>query len=413
LKYKKEKQTNYKAEDVAMLARRNYKSNRKYVIINPLQGKHLPVRPGDALAMMRRLGRIVNEAFQGERLLCVGLAETATAIGAAVAEACGCGYIHTTRESADDPNNPDNGFVFSETHSRWPEQKLRSRNWEKLANRVDRIVFVDDEISTGKTIRAIAARLEEMDAVPRSAAHFSVASIVSATSAENSALFEEAGIQEIYLVKVQNDKFDSVAAEMEPDLSRLFDAGRLPEPDAVDFTFFEIPGKEDPRDGVPIKRYIDACAAFSGKLSETLALEPNVSRILMLGTEEFMFPVLYAAQLIERKRSGLAVYTHSTTRSPIAPSSNPEYPISSAYRLQSTYDRERETFIYNLAPYDQAVIVTDSNMDSKALIEALGDARRSLASAGTRKITAVRWNFAGQCKRVYAFSSKNERDFIS
>jgi hypothetical protein len=255
-------------------------------------------------------------------------------------------------------------------------------------------VFVDDEISTGKTIRAIVASLGEMNAIPRDSMRFAVASIVSATSAENSALFEKAGIQEIYLVKSASDNFDSTVAAMKPDLSRLFDAADLPEPDAEDFAFFEIDGKEDPRDGVSIKQYIDVCAAFAGKLSEALVLEPNASRILMLGTEEFMFPVLYAAQFIERQNPGLAVYTHATTRSPIAPSSHPECPIRSAYRLPSAYDRKRETFVYNLAPYDQAVILTDSTMDSESLIEVLGGVRQSLASAGTKRITAVRWNFS-------------------
>ncbi|MDR1216708.1 MAG: phosphoribosyltransferase family protein [Treponema sp.] len=373
------------------VARRNYKSTRKYVIVNPLQGKHLPVRAEDALAMMRELGRLVKETFPGERLLCVGFAETATAIGAVVAETCACDYIHTTREHTD----TDPGFAFSETHSRWTEQKLRSMNWAKLIRDVDRIVFIDDEISTGKTIRAIISRLGEMDAVPRGELRFAVASLINVMNTEDAALFEDAGIQEVHLVKVANDEFDSIASAIKPDLSRLFDAKDLPEPDAGDFAFFEISGKEDPRNGVSIKRYINACAEFAEELSATLALGRDTRRILILGTEEFMFPALYAAQFIEWENPGLAVYTHATTRSPIAPSSHAGYPIFAAYRLPSAYDRERETFVYNLASYDQAVIVTDSELDSQALIEALGGARKSLAFAGTKKVTAVRWHPSG------------------
>ncbi|MDR0644681.1 MAG: phosphoribosyltransferase family protein [Treponema sp.] len=391
----------YKAEDVIRLARRNYKGSRSYVIVNPLQGKHLPVHPKDALAMMQQLGRTVNETFRGERLLCVGFAETATAIGAAVAAVCNCAYIHTTRERViGDDNDLTRGFVFSETHSRWPEQKLRSVNWEKLIRGVERIVFVDDEISTGKTIRTAIACLEEMGAIPCGALRFAVASIVNEVNEENAALFEEAGIQEVHLVKAANDEFEAVARAMEPDLSHLYDADDLPKTDRGDFTFFEIGGKEDPRSGVVIEQYIAACARFADELSETLALEPDTHRILLLGTEEFMFPVLYAAQFLERKNPGLSVYTHSTTCSPIAPCSQPGYPISSAYRLRSVYDCRRETFVYNLASYDRAVIATDSELDSKALIEIFGGVHRALVFAGVKKITAVKWKtFTGQTKK--------------
>ncbi|MDR0410749.1 MAG: phosphoribosyltransferase family protein [Treponema sp.] len=391
----------YKAEDLLLLARRNYEGSRRFVVINPFQGKHLPVRPEDALAMMEQLGRSVKETFQGERLLCVGFAETATAIGAVVAEVCGCAYIHTTRERSKEDSVDD--FIFCETHSRWSEQRLRFRNWERLIRGVDRIVFVEDEISTGKTIRTLVSLLREKGAVlqepKRDSPRFAVASLVNELNARDSGLLYTDGIQEIYLVKAENNQFDSVASAMEPDLSLFYDADDLPEPDSESWAFFEIGGKVDPRNGLTKGRYGSACAVFAEELTSMLALEHDVRRILLIGAEEFMFPALYVAQFLERKYPGLAVYTHSTTLSPIAPCSLPGYPISSAYRLRSVYDHARESFIYNLAPYDFAVIVTDSELDSAVLREVLRDTYRALAFAGVKQIAAVRWKAAnGQDK---------------
>ncbi|MDR0784956.1 MAG: phosphoribosyltransferase family protein [Treponema sp.] len=384
---------NYKAEDLLLLARRNYEGSRKFVVVNPFQGKHLPVRPEGAFAMMRRLGCSVREAFQGERLLCVGFAETATAIGAVVADVCNCAYIHTTRERSKEDSVDD--FTFCETHSRWPEQRLRSRNWERLVRDVDRIVFVEDEISTGKTIRTLASVIRERGAAlqtpRRDPPRFAAAALVNELDAQDSQLLHAAGIQEIHLAKAENNRFDSVASAMEPDLSLLYEADDLPEPSAESAAFIEIGGKVDPRNGLAKGRYGAACARFAEELSSALALEYSASRILVLGTEEFMFPALYVARFLEQKYPDIVVYTHSTTLSPIAPCSLPGYPISSAYRLRSVHDRARESFVYNLAPYDSAVVVTDSELDSVVLKDVLRGAYKALAFAGVKKITAVRW----------------------
>ena len=67
-------------------------------MVNPLQGKHIPVSPGQALKMMDALAAKVRLAYPEERLLLVGFAETATAIGARLAVTLDSGYIQTTRE---------------------------------------------------------------------------------------------------------------------------------------------------------------------------------------------------------------------------------------------------------------------------------------------------------------------------
>lgn len=46
----------YTAADTLRIARRVNNSKRAYLLVNPLQGKHLPVSPQAALKMMQTLG---------------------------------------------------------------------------------------------------------------------------------------------------------------------------------------------------------------------------------------------------------------------------------------------------------------------------------------------------------------------
>ena len=74
----------YSQNDLLRVAKRVRNAKRSYLLVNPLQGKHIPVSPARSLEMMNTLGGRLAEAYPGARLV-IGFAETATAIGAAVA----------------------------------------------------------------------------------------------------------------------------------------------------------------------------------------------------------------------------------------------------------------------------------------------------------------------------------------
>lgn len=81
----------------------------------------------------------------------IGFAETATAIGAQAAITLGTKYIQTTREVI-----PDARYLFfSEAHSHATEQKLVKDDIDRVINDIDRIVFIEDEVTTGNTIMNI------------------------------------------------------------------------------------------------------------------------------------------------------------------------------------------------------------------------------------------------------------------
>ena len=51
----------YTERELLRLARRHHNTRRTYLLINPLQGKHIPVSPSEALSMMHTLGERMSE----------------------------------------------------------------------------------------------------------------------------------------------------------------------------------------------------------------------------------------------------------------------------------------------------------------------------------------------------------------
>ncbi len=138
----------YTETSLVRVARRENNNKRKYLVVNRLQGKHIPVKPCEALAMFRALADVVKGRFGREKLLVIGFAETATAVGAAVAAELGADYMQTTREQIFGVEY----LYFSEEHSHATEQKLVKDDIDRVIDAVERIVFVEDEVTTGKTI---------------------------------------------------------------------------------------------------------------------------------------------------------------------------------------------------------------------------------------------------------------------
>ena len=111
----------YSAEDVLTLAKRYKNTKRQYLLVDPLQGKHLPVEPEKALEMFRSLGLELAEKYPDTKLI-IGFAETATAVGTGVSTCFeNCMYIHTTREEIPEV---ESWAEFLEEHSHAAEQKL-------------------------------------------------------------------------------------------------------------------------------------------------------------------------------------------------------------------------------------------------------------------------------------------------
>ena len=354
--------TSYTKETTLRVAKRYRNAKRAYLLVNPLQAKHMPVSPTEALTMMRTLGEGLRQEFPGARLV-LGFAETATALGAAVASRLGpdCAFLTTTREAGEGP-----GWVrFLEEHSHAAEQKLWGGDLDALLQETDTVLFVDDEISTGKTLRNMVAQLtRRWPALGEKT--LVAASLLNRVTPEQEKALVDAGITCRCLVRLpQEDHTAQVAdwtvTEAPPTV-----------PQNLSFRQETLPGEGllDPRKTLRIGAYDGSCQAVAeAMLSRALGPVETLGKTLVLGTEECMYPALRLGERLERL--GAEVCCHATTRSPIGLCDAPGYPIRSGWKLPSFYEEERTTYIYNLREYDTVIVVSDTKKTDLRAIQAL------------------------------------------
>lgn len=378
---------NYQQKDLVRIAKRENNTKRNYLVVDPLQGKHVPVTPSAALNLFKNLAAKLQGKYEGERLLLIGFAETATAIGAQAAITLGTKYIQTTREVI-----PDARYLFfSEAHSHATEQKLVKDDIDRVINDIDRIVFIEDEVTTGNTIMNI---IKIITKEYQKKIKFAVASLLNGMTEESLKIYQDEKIELHYLVKTDHSGYGAVAEQYRCDGLYICAIPENHTHESADIDvqseknmrehIISIPGWMNARRFVDAKQYETACR----KLAETVIAETSVKqgeRVLVIGTEEFMYPALLTGQEIEKM--GCDVRSHSTTRSPIAVSTEEEYPLHCRYELRSLYDPDRKTFIYDLESYDRVIVMTDSALVSLKGLETLTYALRMK----NENITVIRW----------------------
>ena len=445
----------YTEQDLVRIARRENNNKRKYLVVNRLQGKHIPVRPHEALSMFCALADTLKGKYENETLLVIGFAETATAVGAAVAAELGADYMQTTREAV-----PGVSYLyFSEEHSHATEQKLVKDDIDRVINRIDRIIFVEDEVTTGKTILNSIAILQNQYTKP---IKFSVASILNGMDKTALETYQKHDIELFWLVKTEHATYAETAEaykgdgsyivcknDIEPEnrstvqnasesdmpVTNQTGSKRLQKDESEDgphgigqmhnmehihsaehrcgteginhteqrcsienishterrcsiektgqIECIKINQHMDARRIVNAAEYIKYCESLYQDIARQMELD-SVQNLLVLGTEEYMYPALYTADRFEGQ--GKNVRFHATTRSPVAVSTENDYPLHTRYELRSLYDSNRTTYIYDLQKYDTVVIITDAEGD---IGEGLSSLDRALKLCGNGHIVLV------------------------
>ena len=356
----------YTEKDLVRIAKRENNKKRNYLVVNPLQGKHIPISPQKALELFSALADTIKCTYKDETLLLIGFAETATAIGAHAAVCLGSRYIQTTRETI-----PGSEYLFfSEEHSHAAEQKLVKRDMDQAAEEADRIIFVEDEVTTGNTILNI---ISVLDKTYNHKFQYAAASLLNGMSRECLETYHKKNIPLHYLVKTDHTGYGAIADGCAADGDYyVCRDGRFQtyERQDYEYQFHEFPMKKP--EAVPVlpisgmvnarrltdgTRYAQACETLWRELSARLGTISG-KRLLVAGTEEFMYPALFVGRKLEER--GNEVKCHSTTRSPITVSKNEAYPLHSRYELRSLYDVQRTTYLYEIGTYDIVIVVTDA-----------------------------------------------------
>lgn len=328
-----ENKTGKNIDEVITITKRDGNKKRKYLILNKLQGKYIPVRGSTAIEMFDKLSNEIKQ-YEGN-IIVIGFAETATAIGARIAYNLALNpknnvtYLTTTREIC----NMEPICEFKEEHSHAVEQILYGD--KKTFENADYIIFAEDEVTTGNTICNCVNRLNLN-------CKFIVASLLNCMSDDEILRFNENNISPYWLIKTDKEGFNLIE-------NNEIIAEKINYP------------IENPRLGIDILTYHNKINELSEKLIKNI---PSNNKVLILGTEECSYPSIVMASYFEK--NGYDAVVESTTRVPTCI----EDVLENRCKIDSLYG-DRNTYIYNLKNYDSAICITDGKKDASDLTETL------------------------------------------
>lgn len=274
-------------------------AKRGYLHVSKVLGKHIPCKPSTMRftynCLAERIGVDPSVTYV------VGMSETATGLGGGVADSLATLpdsgdviYQHTTRARFDQPV----WFGVTEAHSHATSHLLYEPH-ESLIEDVKsarRLVLVDDEISTGKTLSGLARSL--LQKLP----HVEEVIFVTLVSWVDASIFA-ASVEDLPSFRVVS--LISGTFDFEPDAAFQVDlpgdVEQEPQVSDLELGFG--------RQGIRVPKYgFDVAVPLS-----FVAFDPCPLNVI--GTGEFLLqPFLFAEKLEEM---GFEVMFQSTTRSPI------------------------------------------------------------------------------------------------
>ena len=336
------------------IAKRENNNKRGFLIVNPFLGKHIAKNPRKVLDMFADMSTLRPKGMTGSKTLVIGFAETATALGVHYAMTNRCFYLQTTREHV----VGDHTYLyFSEEHSHATAQYIVKDAFERYLETIDRIIFVDDEITTGKTVLNAIASIER--AYPRASLSYAVVSILNSMTPEQRDTYDQKGIDVLYVSQLKNDGYDAKANSYSYDgkIQYVRVDEVLETPIAYRVQAHQLP---DLRFGMYAPYYY-TCVQDLWHNQYWKHMKPEVEgkNVLILGVEETMYAGLALADMMYEHVN--RVKFHATTRSPISVSKDGVYPVHKRYVLDSPYEKGRETYVYDLKAYDKVYIVAEAS----------------------------------------------------
>ncbi|MGW7430480.1 phosphoribosyltransferase [Streptomyces sp. NPDC054861] len=392
---------------LGLALRRNPK--RAHLLVSHVLGKHIPQRPTVVYGSGVALGERVRDLLGGEeagRAVVVGYAETATALGHAVADGLGSApYLHSTRRPVDGVARAGG---FEESHSHATSHLLLPEDPKLLAGDGP-LILVDDEFSTGNTVLNTIRDLHER--YPRD--RYVVVALVDMRGPADHdrlrAFAEEIGARvDLVAGAAGTVRLPEGVLERGQALVAEYDTEPAPAPGpplGAPPVRVELGWPEGLPDGgrhgftashalaltaalpAMTRRLATAltagAGAVSGAPSVPIAASPDPSvpiaasvapsasgRVLVLGFEELMYAPLRLA--VELERAGFDIAYSTTTRSPVLAVDDPGYAIRTRLVFPA-HDRPADgpgrRYAYNVAGagFDAVVAVVDSAADTPEL----------------------------------------------
>lgn len=372
-------------DDLVSIGYRDNNSKRNFLFISKVLGKHIEVKPdickvtGFLLASTilgvtketsmlinyikdKNKGINVNEAMNlayrtNEKLVVLGFAETATGLGMAVASAIeNSYYITTTRE---DIKGIKSFLSFEEEHSHATTHKCFPEDIYKLRE-ADRIILVDDEITTGKSMLNIIKELKKTTGVKK----YEILTILDWRNIEYRNLYKdfirknkvEIEVRALISGDIEIEDNNVYCNENESLLSQKMNVNSLNILSRKG-QYLKLTG----RFGVyfdDIKKLEEECIRAANKIQEIIG---DNKKILVLGHGENIYIPSRIASYLKGD-----VYFKSTTRSPIYCSNEKGYLIN---EKSVFYHNGVKYYFYNKSRieevYDKVILITEDDLNIK------------------------------------------------
>lgn len=320
---------------------------RGFLFVSRVLGKHIPCSPATMRRTYRRLARHIGPV--PGPVLGIGLAETATGLGAGVADSLARDqgrddvlFQHTTRHRLD----ASTLLEFDEVHSHAPEHILYAP-WPDLVERYRdsaTLLLIDDEITTGRTLKRLAEQLVGHLPWLRELIFVSLVDWLGDT--QRTRIARDLPVETRFVSLVSGTFSFTPAAAFAP---------RLPAK------------RHRPRPGLAPARTDTGRRALalplSGKALEDAAAELAASLdgrqnpVTIVATGELAFPPFLLAEHLEQR--GFDVLFQGTTRSPILPGKA----ITNSLDFPDEYGEGLENYLHNPPPPSRRAVIAYESPD--------------------------------------------------
>ncbi|MGL5822208.1 MAG: phosphoribosyltransferase domain-containing protein [Sarcina sp.] len=382
---------NLELNDLIVMGKRANNTKRNFLFISKLLGKHIAINPkvckiagmllagifvederfnNEFLAAIKDTTlinkEVLNKSYEKkENILVLGFSETATGLGMAVASALkGSKFMTTTRENIEDINAI---LKFEEEHSHATTHKCFVGE-KDFFEHLDRIVLVDDEITTGKSMLNIIKELKNTLGIKK----YSILSILdwrNTTYLNEYSKFEIEEDVSLEVISLIAGKIKSSSLEVfeDNDGKEICETGEIINLECFD-RVEHITNQEN-------TRYIRDTGRFGTSYQKINELEKNCeiaaekirnyigekSKILVVGHGENIYIPSRVADYL-----GNNCLFKTTTRSPIYCENKLEYPINEKHYF---YDRGVKYYFYNKesieCDFDIVIFLVETNLNIK------------------------------------------------
>ena len=376
---------NYELEDLLGFAQR-INPKRAFLFVSKVLGRHIPVAPGTMRHAFTDLANLVPDDLP-EPILVIGMAETAVGLSAGVHQALQTRYpnallLNSTRHAQHNDDNTETLLTtFSEDHSHASQHLIYQSadtvtQAQLLASKT--LIMVDDEASTGNTCVNVVTALRNAGLTELEQVHLTT--LVDWSLNQNQA---QADVDDNISTRLPNIDFhrhhllsgawqwtDATNPESitmpsvdttEAGSYALGDTGnwgRFPTLDSTDgFAFY-------------LTKFQAAFNLFNQQAQfekeqlekEQLDKKQLPKRILVLGSNEFVWLPFLLAEWLETQTQNATVKFSALTRSPIALGGA----ITTMLSFSDNYGLGMTNFAYNVEPsnWDLIVLCVETSADS-------------------------------------------------